>query len=135
MINTITSLEIVNFKIECVRRKNGFTLISLKQLEKIKERLNQLEGENQDLKNRLDNEQLAFDKLFESNQKLSELYAKLKQALDILKDKFNLKVQALHLLNSEIQYELQLREHCTTYCFSIPKDIYELLKEVLGNES
>lgn len=52
MINTITSLEIVNFKIECARRKNGFTLISLKQLEKIKEHLNQLEGENQELKNK-----------------------------------------------------------------------------------
>ena len=63
---------------------------------------------------------------------LEEENAKLKQAIEILKDKFNLKVQALHLLNSEIQYELQLREHCTTYCFSIPKDIYELLKEVLG---
>lgn len=60
--------------------------------------------------------------------------SKHEQALEILKDKFNLKVQALHLLNSEIQYELQLREHCTTYCFSIPKDIYELLKEVLEDE-
>lgn len=64
-----------------------------------------------------------------------ERLKKLEKAIEILKDKFNLKVQALHLLNSEIQYELQLREHCTTYCFSIPKDIYELLKEVLGNES
>lgn len=55
MINTITSLEIVNFKIECARRKNGFTLISLKQLEQIKkdlERLEQLEEENQELKNK-----------------------------------------------------------------------------------
>ena len=61
-----------------------------------------------------------------------ERLKKIEEAIEILKDKFNLKVQALHLLNSEIQYELQLREHCTTYCFSIPKDIYELLKEVLG---
>lgn len=52
MINTITSLEIVNFKIECARSKNGFTLISLKQLEQIKERLNQLEEENKELKNK-----------------------------------------------------------------------------------
>ena len=64
-----------------------------------------------------------------------ERLKKLEKFIEILKDKFNLKVQALHLLNSEIQYELQLREHCTTYCFSIPKDIYELLKEILEDES
>lgn len=55
MISTVTNLEMVNFKIECARRKNGFTLISLKQLEKIKkdlERLEQLEEENQELKNK-----------------------------------------------------------------------------------
>lgn len=92
------------------------------------ERSETLEEENKELKEKL-NKGLI---IFEQNKKLFSDIKKLKQAIDILKDKFNLKVQALHLLNSEIQYELQLREHCTTYCFSIPKDIYELLKEVLG---
>ena len=72
------------------------------------------------------------DECIDVIQQELERLKKLEEAIEILKDKFNLKVQALHLLNSEIQYELQLREHCTTYCFSIPKDIYELLKEVLG---
>lgn len=55
MIYRVTNLEMVNFKIECARRKNGFALISLKQLEKIKkdlERLETLEEEYQELKNK-----------------------------------------------------------------------------------
>lgn len=55
MTSKETSLEIVNFEIECARRKNGFALISLKQLEQIKkdlERLETLEEKNQELKNK-----------------------------------------------------------------------------------
>lgn len=79
-----------------------------------------LEEENQDLKNRLANEQLAFDKLFESNQKLSELYAKLKKTIDILKDRKNI----LKYNGLKGTYELGW----------LTQEEYELLKEVLGNE-
>ena len=93
-------------------------------------RLETLEEENQDLKNRLDNEQLAFDKLFESNQKLSELYAKLKQAIDILKDKriqkrFLEESKNVDEYNKWISNLMNIRE--------LTQEEYELLKEVLGN--
>lgn len=95
------------------------------------ERLKVLEEENQDLKNRLDNEQLAFDKLFESNQKLSELYAKLKQALDILKDK---KVSIGLLLKNNTLNQYNRVRHLYDADFLIQEE-YELLKEILEDES
>ena len=85
------------------------------------ERLEKLEEENQDLKNRLANEQLAFDKLFESNQKLSELYAKLKKTIDILKDRKNI----LKYNGLKGTYELGW----------LTQEEYELLKEILEDES
>lgn len=69
-------------------------------------RLEKLEEENQDLKNRLANEQLAFDKLFESNQKLSELYAKLKRKLEEIK----------------------------SFSYSMPPYYFDVIKEMIGNE-
>lgn len=90
-----------------------------------------LEEENQDLKNRLANEQLAFDKLFESNQKLSELYAKLKQVIDILQVKriqkrFLEESKNVDEYNKWISNLMNIRE--------LTQEEYELLKEVLGNE-
>ena len=101
------------------------------------ERLKQLEEENQDLKNRLDNEQLAFDKLFESNQKLSELYAKLKQALDILKDKLVLDIETEIAKENDIEligYWL-VEGVIQKFYTIITKEEYELLKEILEDES
>ena len=100
---------------ECEERINN-----LKKIKQDLEHLKQLEEENQDLKNRLANEQLAFDKLFESNQKLSELYAKLKKTIDILKDRKNI----LKYNGLKGTYELGW----------LTQEEYELLKEVLGNE-
>lgn len=95
-------------------------------------RLETLEEENQDLKNRLANEQLAFDKLFESNQKLSELYAKLKKTIDILKDKLGLYLVE-ETFGKETIYALMSK--VLGICISNhTKEEYELLKEVLGNE-
>ena len=94
---------------------------ALQVLKQALERLNQLEEENQELKNRLDNEQLAFDKLFESNQKLSELYAKLKKTIDILKDRKNI----LKYNGLKGTYELGW----------LTQEEYELLKEILEDES
>ena len=67
------------------------------------------------------NEQLAFDKLFESNQKLSELYAKLKKTIDILKDRKNI----LKYNGLKRTYELGW----------FTQEEYELLKEILEDES
>ena len=96
------------------------------------EHLKQLEEENQDLKNRLANEQLAFDKLFESNQKLSELYAKLKQAIDILKDKMNLAVYHNKVYNT---YSIDLLKFNEDFEDKLSQEEYELLKEILEDES
>ena len=96
------------------------------------EHLKQLEEENQDLKNRLANEQLAFDKLFESNQKLSELYAKLKQVIDILQVKriqkrFLEESKNVDEYNKWISNLMNIRE--------LTQEEYELLKEILEDES
>ena len=96
------------------------------------ERSETLEEENKDLKNRLANEQLAFDKLFESNQKLSELYAKLKQALDILKDKMNLAVYHNKVYNT---YSIDLLKFNEDFEDKLSQKEYELLKEILEDES
>ena len=103
------------------------------------ERSETLEEENQDLKNRLDNEQLAFDKLFESNQKLSELYAKLKKTIDILKDNLCIKFSKHNYKNNTISYHISFKENeFQDYDYTIllleNEKEYELLKEVLGNE-
>ena len=96
------------------------------------ERLKVLEEENQDLKNRLANEQLAFDKLFESNQKLSELYAKLKKTIDILQVKriqkrFLEESKNVDEYNKWISNLMNIRE--------LTQEEYELLKEILEDES
>ena len=105
---------------------------ALQVLKQALERLNQLEEENQDLKNQLDNEQLAFDKLFESNQKLSELYAKLKQVIDILQVKriqkrFLEESKNVDEYNKWISNLMNIRE--------LTQEEYELLKEILEDES
>lgn len=90
-----------------------------------------LEEENQELKNRLANEQLAFDKLFESNQKLSEMYVKLKQAIDILKVK---RIQTRFLEESKNVDEYNKWVSNLMNIRELTQEEYELLKEVLGNE-
>ena len=101
------------------------------------ERSETLEEENQELKNRLANEQLAFDKLFESNQKLSELYAKLKKTIDILKDKLVLDIETEIAKENDIELiGYWLVEGDTQKLYTIiTKKEYELLKEILEDES
>lgn len=59
---------------------------------------------------------------------------KLEKVIDILKDKFNLKVQILVFYDNREEYHLELQSHRTEYSFPISKDLYELLKEVLEDE-
>ena len=63
-----------------------------------------------------------------------ERLEKFEKAIEILKDKFNLKVQILVFYDNREEYHLELQSHHTEYSFPISKDLYKLLKEVLEDE-
>ena len=92
-----------------------------------------LEEENKTLRNELHN--LYGYGVGQAKKDLLEENKKLLKAIEILKDKFNLKVQILVFYDNREEYHLELQSHHTKYSFPISKDLYELLKEVLSNDT
>lgn len=94
-------------------------------IEKDLERLEILEEEYNNLKKDYDNKDLEWCDLLKEN-------AKLKQALDILKDK---KVSIELLLKTDNFNQYNRVRHLYDASDYLTAEEYELLKEVLGNES
>ena len=99
-----------------------------KEIQTIKKDLDKLEKlkkENQEL---LVNKNVAQGIAI----KLKEENDKLKQALEILKDKFDIKIS--HTIEDIPIIIISLEETGEWYCIDISEEQYELLQEVLGND-
>ena len=59
---------------------------------------------------------------------------KLKKVIEFLVKVFHFKVEKLTTLNSESEYYLYWQDKFSSYGDPITQELYELLKEVLGNE-
>lgn len=93
-------------------------------IQKDLDRLEQLEKENQELKEKTEK---TIDEFLEHAQKNFRKYAKCKRALDILKDSFEIK-------GVEEYFDDGYVIDTKLYYLGISKEEYELLKEVLEYE-